>query len=121
MGEEGEEAESIIDRFLNAVSASGAHTKYWNMLITCFPPPAHQQAASSPARSTSSTRLLVLLKRFGQRPKENLPADGNTTLLTVQQCVAADINGVGARASVSSVLLGMEGSAPVVPWVESSH
>ena len=120
MVEEGEEAESIIDSLLNAVSASGAHTKYWNMLISCFPPP-HQQTAAPPTRSTSSTRLPVLLERFGQRTKENLPADGNTTLLTVQQCVAEDINVVGARACISSVLLGMEGSAPVVPWVESSH
>lgn len=93
MAEE-ETTEAFSCKLINAVSVYGGHTKYWKLLLACFPPP-HQQA-SSLARSAASNCLPVLLGKLGVLTKDNPPAEGNSTPPTIQQCVAEDINGVGS-------------------------
>ena len=108
MVEEEEEAtdlEAFSCKLLNAVSACEGHTKYWKLLLACFPPP-HQQA-SSLARSTPSTRLPVLLRKLGVLTKDKPLAEGKSTPPRIQQSVAEDINGVGSysRACICHFLL----------------
>ena len=102
-----EDVESFKSKLLDAVSAFGGQVKYWNHLLSCFPPPFHRAASSQPATvqpgNTTLTDSPVPFVQIGELRKAKARREENCTPPTIQQCVAEDINGVRPSSWVASL------------------